>query len=707
MANAPSKSALKFRRANVTANAIGFSADAVRFSEVSLFPFLDLVIRVWLAQIFWRSGLLKLLDFDLALYLAANEYPVSWMDPVTAAYLGVAIEVICPIFLVLGLGTRLAAIPLLILSLVIYSEYSPMTHHLFWAALFGWYMVMGAGPLSLDRLLVRGFSDSALPYAASLQRGFAVLTHYVGPIYQLLIRVALAGVLVVTSRGVMPPIAIYLVAGLLVIGLGSRITAALMIFALSAIGMLAHGWQPDYPYLLMSLALIALRGPGFISLDHWVKRQLGRRFPQLTGQPAVKLDDLPQVVVVGAGFGGLSVVRGLRNTACKITLIDKHNYHLFQPLLYQVGTAALSPADIATPVRGLFRTQYNVRVVLGGLTDVDTDKRQVIMDERPVPYDYLILATGARHSYFGKDEWEPYAPGLKRIEDATEVRRRLLLAFEHAENSDDADEQRAYLTFVIVGAGPTGVELAGAIAELAHWGMEGEFYNIDPKRARVILVQSGPRVLPAFHEKLSEQTQKSLEALGVEVRTNSRVQHVDELGVTVGNQRISARTVFWAAGVIASPAASWLGSEADRAGRIKVDANLRVPGLDDIYAIGDTAHAEAWQGKPVPGLAPAAKQEGAYVANAISARIEGRRQPKAFRYRHLGNLATIGRKSAVVEFGSLRLAGALAWWFWGAIHILFLSGMRNRLSVALEWFWAYLTFRRGTRLITGDTESAD
>jgi NADH dehydrogenase/putative oxidoreductase len=457
----------------------------------------------------------------------------------------------------------------------------------------------------------------------------------------------------------------------------------------------------DYFYWSLLLALLALHGPGQWSLDHWLKQWLRQRFPQLEGLAPPGLETLPQVVIVGAGFGGLAVARALHLAACRVTLVDRHNYHLFQPLLYQVATAGLSPADIASPVRELFRSQPNARVLLGEVSGIDTARQEVLLGERRLPYDYLILATGARHAYFGRDEWETLAPGLKSIDDATHLRRRLLLAFEQAENATDPQEQKRLLTFIIVGAGPTGVELAGAIAELARHGMAREFRTIDPASSRVLLIQSGPRVLPTFPEALSHKAARSLESLGVEVLTGSRVEQVDTAGVVVSGRRIEANTVFWAAGVIASPAAQWLNAAADPAGRLRVNPDLSVPGLPNVFAIGDTALSEGWKGQPVPGLAPAAKQGGKYVAKLIRARLEGRRAPAPFRYRHLGSLATIGRQAAVADFGWLRLSGAPAWWLWGAVHVLFLAGMRSRLLVAMQWFWAYLTFRRGTRLITG------
>ena len=398
-------------------------------------------------------------------------------------------------------------------------------------------------------------------------------------------------------------------------------------------------------------------------------------------------EGMPRVVIVGGGFGGVAAAKVLRKASCQVTLIDQRNYYLFQPLLYQVATAGLSPADIAGPIRGLFRNQPNMRVLLGTVTDVDLDRREVIVRDLRVPYDHLVIAAGARHSYFGHDEWARFAPGLKQIDDATNIRSRLLFAFEQAENAKSAAMQREMLTFVIVGGGPTGVELAGAIAELARHGLAREFRAIDPTMARVILMQAGPRILPTFPESLSREATAALTALGVAVLTNSAVDRIDEEGVVVSGHGVAARNVFWAAGVMASPAAKWLKAEADPAGRGRSGKICRSPGAPGVFAIGDTALSNGWQGKPVPGLAPAAKQQGRYVASVIRAHIDGRPRPAPFRYRHAGSLATIGRKAAVADFGRLRLSGPLAWWVWGVVHILFLSGMRNRLVVALEWFW--------------------
>ena len=366
-----------------------------------------------------------------------------------------------------------------------------------------------------------------------------------------------------------------------------------------------------------------------------------------------------------------------------------------------MATASLSPADIATPIRHHFRRQPNARVVLGQVAGVDCAARRIHLEAGgTLAYDMLVLATGARHAYFGHDAWAEFAPGLKTIDDATDIRSRLLLAFENAETAPDDAARRAWLTFGIVGGGPTGVELAGAIAELAHHGLAGEFRTIDPATARVVLLQSGDRLLPAFPAALSQAAASSLRALGVEIKLGEAVTHIDAAGFTAGGATVPCRTIFWAAGVAASPASSWLGVEADRAGRVKVAPDLSVPGREGVFAIGDTAMVQEADGNAVPGLAPAAKQGGAYVARVIAARLTGRTPPKPFHYRHDGSLATIGRREAVADLGRVRLSGAWAWWFWGAVHILLLAGARNRLVVAVQWMWAYLTFGRGIRLIT-------
>jgi len=408
----------------------------------------------------------------------------------------------------------------------------------------------------------------------------------------------------------------------------------------------------------------------------------------------------PRVVIIGAGFGGLSAAMRLAHVAADVTVIDRRNHHLFQPLLYQVATAALSPADIAAPIRGILARQGNTDVTLGTVTGIDTTGRAVLIGERRIAYDQLVIATGARESYFGHDEWAAVTSGLKSIEDATTMRRRILVAFERAEDCADEAERRRLLTFVIIGGGPTGVELAGALAELARAALARDFRHIDPSTARIVLIEGGPRLLPSFPPGLSEKAAQALARLGVEVRLDAMVTSCDEDGVVVGNTRIDGRTLIWAAGVAASPAAIWLGIEPGRGGRAPVGTDLTVPGHPEIFVIGDTAQV-AGPGGPLPGVAPAAKQQGAYVARAIAARLAGKPPPGPFRYRDFGNLATIGRHQAVVDFGWLRLTGRLAWLAWGVAHIYFLIGFRNRLAVAIDWLWSYITYQRGARLITG------
>ena len=409
-----------------------------------------------------------------------------------------------------------------------------------------------------------------------------------------------------------------------------------------------------------------------------------------------------RVVILGAGFGGLEAARALARAPVDVTLVDRHNHHLFQPLLYQVATAALSPGDIAWPVRAVFRRQRNVTVVMAEVTEVDPAARLVHTGEGlAIAYDLLVLATGATHSYFGHDEWAPVAPGLKTIEDATDIRRRLLLAFERAEIAVDEAERQRLLTFAVVGAGPTGVELAGAMVELARHAMTRDFRRIDPRMARIVLIEAGPRVLPSFPEKLSAFALRSLEQMGVQVLTGTRVTRCTSVGVECGEERIAASTIVWAAGVVASPAGAWIGAERDRAGRIRLGPDLSVPGHPEVFAVGDLAAVTDAHGRPVPGTAPAAKQMGRYVGRVIAARASGRAAPALFTYRHYGDLATIGRRSAVVALDGIRLTGLIGWWFWGIAHIWYLIGFRSRVVVSFEWLWSYLTSQRGARLITG------
>jgi NADH:ubiquinone reductase (H+-translocating) len=407
-----------------------------------------------------------------------------------------------------------------------------------------------------------------------------------------------------------------------------------------------------------------------------------------------------RVVIVGAGFGGLETVFRLAGAPVEVTLVDRRNHHLFQPLLYQVATAALGPSEIAWPIRYLLRGRPEVTTLLATVTAIDPAARCVTLDGGDtLSYDTLVLATGARHAYFGHDEWEPFAPGLKTLEDATTLRRRILIAFEDAEREQDPDRRAALLTFVIIGAGPTGVELAGTIAELAQDTLPPDFRNIDTRKARVVLIEAGPRVLAGFADDLSAYAQASLESLGVEVALGQPVTECSADGVVYGGKSLQAKTIIWAAGVRASPAAEWLGAPTDRAGRLQVLPDLTVPGHPEILAVGDTVTIDGPDGKPVPGIAPAAKQQGRYVANLVKARLRGE-TPGPFVYRHAGNLAQIGKRSAVIDFGRIKLRGAIAWWIWGIAHIYFLIGLRHRLAVAINWLWIYTRSQRGARLIT-------
>jgi NADH dehydrogenase len=406
------------------------------------------------------------------------------------------------------------------------------------------------------------------------------------------------------------------------------------------------------------------------------------------------------VVIVGAGFGGLETAFRLSGAPVTITMIDRRNHHLFQPLLYQVATASLATSEIAWPIRYLLRDRPEVTTLFANVNGVDpAGKRVLLEDGGDISYDTLVLATGARHAYFGHDEWEPFAPGLKTLEDATTLRRRILVAFERAERESDPEKRAALLTFVIVGAGPTGVEMAGTIADMARDTLPPDFRNIDTRSARVVLIEAGPRVLAGFPEDLSAYAQRSLEKLGVEVMLGEAVTECSVEGVVYGGKRLEARTLIWAAGVRASRAAEWLNAPADRAHRLQVEPDLTAPGHPDIFAVGDTTTIKAPDGNPVPGIAPAAKQQGRYVAALIRARLAGKTLPP-FRYKHAGSLAQIGKRLAVIDFGKFRLRGTIAWWIWGIAHIYFLIGLRHRLSVALSWLWIYMRDQRPARLIT-------
>jgi NADH dehydrogenase len=413
---------------------------------------------------------------------------------------------------------------------------------------------------------------------------------------------------------------------------------------------------------------------------------------------------MKQVLIVGAGLAGLNAAKRLRNfPGIAVSLLDRENHHLFQPLLYQVAMAALSPADIAVPIRSLFARVRNIRVLKAEVQRVNVDAHSVVTDSGEYKYDYLLLACGSQHAYFGHEEWERYAPGLKTLPQATEIRRRVLEAFEAAERDTSGDTRRRHLTFVVVGGGPTGVELAGAIGEMSRYTLARDFRSIDPRQTRVILIEAGPRILPSFDEKLAARAMRDLESLGVQVWTHARVTNVGADGVTVGKEQVDAATVLWAAGVRAADVGRTLGAEVDSVGRVKVGPDLTIPGHPEIFVIGDLARREQHAGQPLPGVAFVAMQEGIYAANIVKQEVQrgGVAERAPFRYHDLGQLATIGRSRAIVELGRFRLAGYFAWWFWLLLHIYRLSGFRNRLSVLIQWAWSYMTFGRGARLIVG------
>ena len=409
---------------------------------------------------------------------------------------------------------------------------------------------------------------------------------------------------------------------------------------------------------------------------------------------------ISQVVIIGGGFGGLAAARQLRHVDCEVTIIDRYNHHVFQPLLYQVATAGLSPGDIASPIRWILRRQPRLRVLLGTVERIDTQARKAWMDgQDAVPYDYLVVAAGTTHSYFGHDEWSTAAPGLKTLDDALTIRRRLLLAFEQAEREHDASRQRRLLTFVIIGGGPTGVEMAGALAEIAREALRLEFDAIDPASARILLIEAGPSILPAFPPSLRASAKRALLRLGVEVREGTAVTHVEDGAVAIGGDRIDAHTILWAAGVAAAPIGRDLGPALDRAGRVIVEADLSVPGHPAVFVAGDLASFTHQTGSPLPGVAQVAKQQGTHAARNIARLMRGE-ATRPFRYFDPGNMATIGRANAIADFGFLRVSGFMGWLTWLFVHILFLIGFRNRLSVLLQWAVAYLTYQRSVRLIT-------
>lgn len=687
-----------------------------RYSEEYLSPFVRVTVRVWIKSALALLALARpVFDLIVRIELAQTMLRASvTMMVMHTSWFAVeaAIGLIAPFLLMAGLFARSAATALALLILAGWRGPVLDESSLLLLALLGWCALSGAGAVSFDRVIARGLGDSALPLAAPVMRMLAWVTRAVAPFWLLGLRLWLAVTLLAaggsTAASSVIPVGLFGLAFqplvlplaiMIVLGLAMPLTMLLVFLNLgTAMVMDGHAGLLLLPTAV--LGLLAFEGAGALSLDWLIRRWLDanvlfdRRFEDVPAH-------WPHVVVVGAGFGGVAAVNRLKRLPVRVTLVDRNNYHLFQPLLYQIATASLSPADVATPIRSLFATDGNVRVLLGNVVAIDTAAKRVTLSRGSLDYDTLLLATGASHSYFGRDEWAPFAPGLKTIEDGTAIRARVLGAFERAEASNDPREVVRLLTFIIVGAGPTGVELAGAIAELAQHGLRREYRNIDPSQARILLVQSGPRVLPAFPEELSVRAMASLEALGVTILLDSRVTGIDASGVMFGTGlRIETETVLWGAGVVASPAAHWLGCASDRSGRVVVDDQLRVAGCSDVYAIGDTAASLAWDGKPVPGLAPAAKQAGEHFAHAVEQALLGR-QPAPFVYKHRGSLATIGRKSAVADFGWIRLSGAPAWWLWGAVHVGFLAGFRNRVAVLVNWAWSYFTMRPGIRLMTG------
>jgi NADH dehydrogenase len=692
----------------------------LNFLGLVAWPIIDFIFRFIMANQLLTAGMLMAYDWNTSVLLATQEYPVPWLNPHLAAFLGILAEIGGGLSLLLGLFTRLGALAVLILGLAAQLYYVTLDVNLFWIVLMAGYVLRGPGPISLDHLLKHGLNRSPIPFATVITNFFDATRSSFSGVYLLSLRIWLALTFLIVSykdfiplhqihffeswlpiqsaKFIFPHLAI-LISVLFFLGFSTRLLS-LFVFILICIVCKQIITVVNPVYWMMAMGIFFGFGPGPFSIDYLILRFLKRRYPQFSGKPAFSLENLPHVVIVGAGFGGITCAKALRDIPVRISLIDRRNYHLFQPLLYQVATGGLSPADIAVPIRAIFTKQFNVEVLLGEVNAIDKENRILHTQNLQIPYDYLVIATGATHSYFGKDHWAPFAPGLKQIEDAISVRSKLVETFELAEIATDENERKHLLTFVIIGGGPTGVELAGAIAELSRYGMEKNYRHFDPASAEIILIQAPSRIIPTFSDVISKSAQQSLEKMGVKILLNSRVEQVDEDGVIVNGQKIYTRSVLWAAGVTASPAAKWLDVDADQAGRVKVKQDLSIPNYPNIFVIGDTALTISWNGKPAPGIAEAAKQAGKHVAKIISQIIYNEPLSKEFNYQHFGMLATIGRKSAVAEFNYIKLKGATAWWFWIFAHVCFLVGARNRSSVILNWAWSYFTYRANNLLIT-------